>query len=236
MSCLYCNVLYRYLVKKKLLTYFIVFNILEMARSKASGVKHRSNRGKERVEAARDNSCLACFQQFNKTTRKVKSICYCTHDKCICISCFDHINAEKNLHNRCGCNIYFSYDDYDPEYRQKNFFLIRKLRFNYMNSYGDKCHSLLTNFSYEHTANNRGVHYSVKKIRYTGCDHLTCNSCAHDRIRKGLNHYVCGVCFSDLDLWSPPPGGGYCGQVIALRTSNSVTSISSDFSISSDSD
>ena len=105
-----------------------------------------------------------------------------------------------------------------------------------MTALGNKCHSLKTSTSCVHTANNRGVHCSVKKIRYTGCYHLTCNSCAHERIRKDLNHYGCGVCFADLDLWSPPPGGGYRGQVIALRPANSITSISSDSSISADSD
>ena len=83
----------------------------------------------------------------------------------------------------------------------------------------------------------RGVHCSVKKIEYTGCDHLTCNSCARERQLKNLNHHVCGVCFPDLDLWSPPPGGGYRGQVAALRPAEPATiiiSISSDTSAPSD--
>ena len=87
-----------------------------------------------------------------------------------------------------------------------------------------------------HTSNEKGVHCSIKKIQYTGCDHLTCNSCAHKRERKDLNKHVCGVCFPDLDLWSPPPGGVFCGQVDALRQANTTTPISSDSSVYSDSD
>ena len=77
-----------------------------MARSKASIVKHRRNRSKGRVAAAKDNSCVACLQKVNKTTRKIKTLVYCTRDKCICISCFDEINGEKNLQNWCGCNTF----------------------------------------------------------------------------------------------------------------------------------
>ena len=102
-----------------------------------------------------------------------------------------------------------------------------------MTALGVQCYSLITSGSCVHTMNERGVHCSVKKIEYTGCDYLTCNSCARERELKNLNHHVCGVCFPDLDLWSPPPGGGYRGQVATLRPAESSTiiiSISSDTS------
>ena len=106
-----------------------------------------------------------------------------------------------------------------------------------MTALGEQCYCLRTSGSCIHTMNNRGVHCSVKKIEYTGCDHFTCNSCARERQLKNLNHHVCGVCFPDLDLWSPPPGGGYCGQVAALRPAEPATiiiSISSNTSAPSD--
>ena len=203
-----------------------------MTRSRESRARHRRNRSKGRVDRARENSCVACLQKYNNTSRKVKTLVHCTRDKCLCVKCFDEINGEKKLQNRCGCNAFFGYNDYDPEYRLKNFCQICHLPFNYMTALGVQCYSLKTSGSCVHTANNRGVHYSVKKIIYTGCDHLTCNSCAHERERNHLNHYVCGVCFPDLDLWSPPPDGGYRGRVDALRSVNTITSIPSDTYVS----
>ena len=104
-----------------------------------------------------------------------------------------------------------------------------------MTALGEQYFSLKTSGSCVHTSNERGVHCSVKKIQYTGCDHLTCNSCAHERERKDLNEYVCVVCFPNLDFNSPPPGGKFRGKVL-LRQFNTTTSISSDSSVSSTSD
>ena len=101
-----------------------------------------------------------------------------------------------------------------------------------MTALGVKCYSLKTSGSCVHTSNNRGVHCSVKKIIYTGCDHLTCDSCAHAREKNGLNHYVCGVCFPDLNKKCPPPDGGYRGRADALRSVNTIISILSDTSVS----
>ena len=221
---------------KYFLNYILIFIYLEMARSKASRIRHHTNRSKGRVEVARENSCVAYKNKFNQTPRKIKTLFYCTREKCICISCFAEINGEERLKNRCGCNNFFGYEDYDAEYRLKFFCALCHLPFNYMTALGVQCYSLITSGSCVYTMNERGVHCSVKKIEYTGCDHLTCNSCAHQWSQKNLNHYVCGVCFPDLDEWSPPPGGGYRGQVVALKPANSITSIFSDSSISSDSD
>ena len=208
-----------------------------MARSKESKTRQRKNRSKGRTERARENSCVACCQKYNNTSRKVKTLVHCIRDKCICVECFDKINGEEKLQNRCGCNAFFGYNDYDLEYRLKNFCQICHLPFNYMTALGVQCYSLKTSGSCVHTANNRGVHCSVKKIKYRGCDHLTCNSCRHERERNNLNHYVCGVCFPDLDKSSPPPKGGYRGRVDAIRSEHIIypsdTSVSAT---SSDSD
>ena len=175
-----------------------------MARKKSTAFRkrQRQNRAQKRVNQAIDSSCQSCKEKFNKTTRKVKTLSLCSREKCICIYCFDQINATEDSYNRCGCLIYFGPLDYSESEREKLFCVTCDLRFNYMVELGEKCYILKNSCHSEHM----GKHCSVRPLRYTGCRHRTCNSCKLDRELNGLNHLVCGICFPTFPKNTPPPG------------------------------